>query len=378
MVLQVLPHLGPGGTARGAIEVATAQTEAGWTALVASAGGDGERALAKIGARHIALPLDSKNPVVMGRNTGRLARLITDEGVDLVHARSRAPAWSAHAAARRTGRGFVTTFHGTYGHGSWLKRRYNRIMTRGDRVIAISNHIAEHIRAVYGIDDDRLRVIHRGVDPELFDPGKVGAERLIALASQWRLADGMPVIMMPARLARWKGHTVLIEALARLGREDLRCLLIGDTQGHRRYRRELERLIARRGLVGVVHLLDHCRDMPAAYMLADAVVSASTEPEAFGRVVIEAQAMGRPVVVSDHGGGRETVIEGQTGWTVRPGDPDALAAGLAAALALSSAEREAVVKAANAHVRRHYTTPRMCAQTLATYREVLAMAAPKT
>ena len=292
VVLQVLPHLAAGGLVRGAIDVAAAQVEAGWTALVASEGGHGVHELERVGARHLDLPLASKNPIVMFQNVRRLRRLIREHNIDLLHARSRAPAWSALVAARRSNIPLVTTFHGTYGHGSLVKRRYNEVMSRGDGVIAISQHIEDHIREVYVVKDDRVRVIHRGIDIDLFDPLQVSAERMVHLANEWRLADPIPVIMMPGRLTRWKGQRVLIEALSHLGRRDVRCLIVGDDQGRDRYRQELESLIRRHDLTDIFHFPGHCRDMPAAYMLSDVVVSASTDPEAFGRVIIEAQALG--------------------------------------------------------------------------------------
>ena len=375
VVLQVLPHMGAGGLVRGAIDAAAAQVGAGWVALVASAGGNGVRELERLGARHFELPLSSKNPVIMYRNVQRLRSLVKEHQINLLHARSRAPAWSALAAARQSGIPLITTFHGTYSHRSRLKRRYNRVMTLGDGVISISQHIADHIKEVYGVSDERVRVIYRGIDTGLFDPASVTPERVVSLANDWRLADPIPVIMMPGRLARWKGQKILIEALALLGRRDLRCLIIGDDQGRRRYRRELETLIKRRNLEDIVYLPGHCRDMPAAYMLSDVVVSASTEPEAFGRVMVEAQAMGRPVVASDHGASRETILSGKTGWMFRPGDPKDLATALDRSLALATEDREKLAREAIAHARNRFTVENMRDRTMNTYREVLTQSA---
>ena len=368
----MLPALGQGGAERGCVDVAVALAAAGGTALVASRGGALERELARAGAVHITLPLDSKNPLVMRANIGRLVSLIERYDVDIVHARSRAPAWSAFAAARRTGRAFLTTFHGTYNERGYLKHLYNSVMAKGDLVIAISQHIAELIIARYKIDPARVRLIPRGIDLDFFDPTNVSPSRLVQLMRAWRLADGMPVVMLPGRLTRWKGQGVLIEALARLGRKDIRCVLVGSDQGRGGYRRELEELITARGLGGVVHIVDHVRDMPAAYMLADVVVSASTDPEAFGRVVVEAQAMGRPVIATDHGGARETLLEGETGWLVPPGDATALAQALGAALELDTAAREKLAAAAIAYARANFSKDTMCARTLAVYDELSA------
>jgi glycosyltransferase involved in cell wall biosynthesis len=359
--------------ARGTIEVAGALAGAGWGALVASAGGPGVAELEAAGATHIALPLEAKNPLAMRRNAGRLARLIAAHGVDLVHARSRAPAWSALAAARRSRVRFVTTFHGTYGHRSSLKRLYNSVMTKGDAVIAISGYIAEHIASVYGIGDGRVRVVHRGVDIARFDSRAVAPERMTALRQEWGVPDRAPVVMLPGRLTRWKGHAVLIEAVARLGRREVWTLLVGAAQGREGYRGELEALIARHCLGQTVRIAGATDDMPAAYLVADVVVSASTDPEAFGRVAVEAQAMGRPVIATAHGGALETVADGETGWLVAPGDAAALAGAIDRALSLEPAARARIGAAGVEHVRRRFTTEAMCAGTLAVYRSLLGV-----
>ena len=373
-VLQVLPALGAGGgVERGTVEIAAAVVAGGGRALVASEGGAAVHDLTRAGGEHFVLPLASKNPLVMRANVGRLAALIESEGVDIVHARSRAPAWSACIAARRTGRHFLTTFHGTYSAGNWLKRRYNAVMTRGERVIALSVFIAGHIHRVYGVPARLIRVIHRGVDLARFDPARVSVGRVVTLAREWRLPDGVPVVMLPGRLTRWKGQAFLIEAIGRMRRRDIRCLLVGSDQGRTAYRRELEALISHHGLDEVVRIVDHCNDMPAAYMLTDVVVSASTDPEAFGRVVAEAQALGRPVIGSDHGGARETVIAGETGWLTPPGNAQALADAIERVLDLSETARRALAEKAIAHIRRNFSKDAMCAKTLDVYDEVLAL-----
>ena len=371
VVLQILPRLVTGGAERGAVDIAVTLAEAGGTSLVASEGGPMEYELKRAGIAHVKLPLASKNPVVMYRNVARLVGLIEAHDVDIVHARSRAPAWSAAAAARRTGRHFVTTFHGTYEIGNALKRRYNAIMVKGERVIANSEFIARHIREAYKVDPARVRVIRRGVDLARFDPERASAERVIQLANKWRLPDGVPVVMLPGRLTRWKGHRGLIEALTHLRDVEFLCVIVGTDERRGAYRAELERLIARHGLGGRVFLPGHCDDMPAAYMLADVVVSASTRPEAFGRVVSEAQAMGCPVVASDHGGAREQILGNRTAFLFPPGDVAALADMIRKALALDAGARERLAAEARAHVKANFDKTQMCAATLALYREIL-------
>ncbi len=372
VVLQVVPALETGGVERGTVDIAAAIAHAGWTSLVASSGGHMVVELDRSGAEHITLGLDTKSPLALRRNAVALAQIIRDRGVDIVHARSRGPAWSALRASRQTGIRLVTTYHGTYNAQTWLKRRYNSVMAKGERVIAISDFIAGHVNQRYSVDPGRMVTIPRGIDVDVFDPAKTTAERIIQLAAAWRLPDGMPVIMLPARLTRWKGQGVLIDALAALGRQDIRCLLVGSSMGRDNYRKELEKTIRRRQLNGIVHLIDNCRDMPAAYMLADVVVSASTDPEAFGRVLAEAQAMGRPVVATDHGGALETVRPGETGWLVPPNRPDALAAAINEALELGSEKREAMAREARKHVCDNFTIKMMSDRTLEVYQQLLA------
>lgn len=369
-ILQVLPALRSGGVERGTLEIAEAQIAAGFRAIVASAGGEMVPALEALGAKHITLPLTAKTPWAIWRNAAALAALARAEGVALVHARSRAPAWSTLIAARRLGLPFVTTYHGAYNEGFPGKRLYNSVMARGDRVIAISHFIADLIRARHGVAESRLRVIPRGVDPRRFNPALVSPARLAALRAAWGVAEGQPIIMLPARVTRWKGQMVLVEAMARLPGDAL-ALLVGDATERQAFQAELQARIAGLGLQDRVRLVGHATDMPAALMLADVVVHASTDAEAFGRTVIEAQAMARPVIASDLGAPRETVAEGITGWRTPPGDAAALAAALSRALAMTDSERAALGARARAAVLSGYTTAAMQAATMATYRELL-------
>lgn len=366
-MLQVLPALEPGGVARGAIDVATALAKAGGASIVASAGGPFVHDLEKMDVRHVTLPLESKNPLVLRRNVGALTAVVRDNDIGVVHARSRAPAWSAVFAARRTGAHFVTTFHGAYGGGAGPKRLYNSVMARGRRVIAISDFIARHVSDVYRVEPKRLVTIPRGIDTQAFAPANVDAERVVRLADAWRLPDGVPVVMLPGRLTRWKGHAVLIAALAQLGRRDLCCLFVGSDQGRAHYRGELAEMANSLGLGDMVRIVDHCRDMPAAYMLADVVVSASTSPEGFGRITAEAQAMGRPVIATEHGGSRETIIPDETGWLTPPDDPGALARALDRALDIDGDARRVLAARARRHVTENLTVELMCERTLAVY-----------
>ena len=371
-VLQVLPSLaGGGGVERGTLDISRALVAAGWRSLIVTGEeADRERATAA-GAHHAALPVARRSPAQAPGAIRRLAGLIAEEGVDLVHARSRWPAWLAYYAARRTARPFVTTVHGAYSTGWPGKRRYNAIMTRGARVIAISEFIARHIAETYAVTPDRIRIIPRGVDLSVFDPARVAPERIAALRDAWRVPDGRPIVMLPGRLTGWKGHLALLEALARV-EEGVCCLFVGTVDARREdYRARVERRIAALGTTHTVQLTGACEDMPAAYMLADVVVSPSLRPEAFGRVAAEAQAMGRRVIASAHGGACETVLDGETGWLVPPGDAAALANALREALGASAALCDRMAAAGQAHVRRSFTLEGMCSATLDVYRELL-------
>jgi glycosyltransferase involved in cell wall biosynthesis len=375
-VLQVLPRLVMGGVERGTIDVAAALVANGWQAVVASEGGPMVRELDRIGAMHVTLPLASKNPFVIHGNIDRLSKLVARVDADIIHVRSRAPAWSAYFAAKRTRRHLVTTFHNAYGTGSIWKFRYNAIMATGERVIAISRFVGEHAASVYGVSPDRLRIIPRGTDVSRFDPDTVSAERMVRLMQSWRLPDGAQTVLLPGRLTRWKGQLVFIEAMAKLQRPHVHAVILGA--GKASYRYELEAKIATLGGGATFRFIDDCADIAAAYMLADVVVSASTSPEGFGRVIIEAQAMGRPVIATAHGGAQETVIPGDTGWLVPPGDADALAGAIATALDQSPAQRQAMSQREIAHVRTHFTSTLMAARTLSVYRELLPHSATAT
>jgi glycosyltransferase involved in cell wall biosynthesis len=367
-ILQVLPALVSGGVERGTIEIAEAILDAGYRALVASAGGPLVAELERLGAGHVTLPLATKSPLGILRNAGALAALVREEEVAVIHARSRAPAWSALLAARRSGARFVTTYHGTYNEGLPGKRFYNSVMARGDRVIAISRFIAGVIRDRHGTPEARIRLIPRGVDPRRFDPAAIPLARIAAIRDAWCVPPGGHAVLLPGRMTRWKGQSVLLEALPRLPRGTIAVLAGGGSEA---FAAELRARAEALGVADRLRLLGHVDDLAATLMASDVVVHASTDAEAFGRTVIEAQAMARPVIASDLGGPRETVEEGVTGWRVPPGDAAALAAALTRALSLPEAGRAAMGQRARAAVLRDYTTAAMQAATIGVYRELL-------
>ncbi|MFI5013739.1 MAG: glycosyltransferase family 4 protein [Hyphomicrobiales bacterium] len=380
-ILQVIPSLDAGGAERTAIDVAAGLAEAGARAIVASEGGRLVAELQAKGGEWLHFPAATKNPLRLATNIGRLKRLCREEGVALVHARSRAPAWSALAAARALKIPFVTTYHGIYAGRAAPKLLYNSVMCRGDVVIANSRYTADLIARLYPSAHERVEVIHRGTDLSVFSPSSVAPERVERLRAAWGIAPSRRIVLIAARLTGWKGQKPFIEAARRLlagGLRDVSFVMAGDAQGRDNYVRELDRLIAEQQLGEAVRRVGHCADMPAAFLAAAAVAVASTEPEAFGRSAVEAQAMGTPVIVTDLGAVPETVLAPpdvppgeRTGWRVPPSDAGALADGIAAALSLRASQRTAMQGRARAHVEAHFSLRGMVEATLGVYERLI-------
>ena len=375
-ILQVIPHLAAGGAERTTIEVAEALVAAGATALVVSAGGRLEKDLNRVGGELIRLEsAPTKNPLEIYANAGRIAKLVTVRKVGLVHARSRAPAWSALWAARRTKVPFVTTYHGVYNAKGRLKRLYNSVMARGDKVIANSDFTARHVVAEHPWAADRIITIPRGVDIAKFATDAVAPSRTDALRTAWKLEHGADaIILLPGRLTGWKGHREAIAAAAALkasGVANWRMVFAGDPQGRDGYVEELKQLIASNGLDGRVSMVGHCDDMPAAFALADIVIAPSNEPEAFGRVAAEAGAMGVPAIGSSIGAQGEIIIDGETGLIVPPSDPAHLSTAIGKLLALGPEGRAAMGRKAQTRVLARFTTSALQKATLSVYEGLL-------
>ena len=370
-IMQIIPELGAGGAEQGCIDMAGEIVKSGAKAIIISHGGYRVPELARNKITHINLPVHSKNPLTMWRNISRLKKIIKSQNINIVHARSRAPAWSAWQACKNTKAHFMTTCHAPYNINSEAKRRYNSSIAKGEIIIAISQYVADYLIENYAVEPERIRLIHRGIPMERFHPTAVNAERMINLEKQWRIPDGANIIMLPGRVTRWKGHHILIEAMTKLEHKNVFCIMIGSDQGRSEYRKELEESIEKYGLGEQIRIIDQCHDMPAAYMLAAAVISASTDPEGFGRIPVEAQAMGRPIIASDHGGARETILRGETGWHVPPSDPDALAHAIDEALSLTPEQRSILATKSMAHIAANFTKDIMAEKTLAVYSELL-------
>ena len=376
-LLQVVPELETGGAEQTTIDVAHAVVRIGGKALVATRGGRMAARLEADGARLAQMPVQTKNPLVMLGNAARLVDLIRREKVSIVHARSRAPAFSALWAAQVTGTPFVATYHGVYNAKSQLKRWYNAVMTRGDLVIANSDYTRDHVLAEHHLDPAKIVSIPRGVDLKRFNPSWVTPERIQALRETWRLdvRDRRTKLLLAGRLTRIKGHLLIVEAARRMkaeGRDDFLIIFAGDDQGRTGYREEVETAIVTAGLSEHVRLVGHCDDMPAAYQICDIAMLPTTKPESFGRTAVEPQVMGKPVLASDHGGTTETVVSGETGWLVKVDDPDAWAQAMTKAIDMGPPRLAAMGQAAANRARRLYSVDAMCEATLAAYAQVLA------
>lgn len=372
VVLQVLPEMNHGGVEVGTVEIASGLQAAGIKNFVASSGGRMVYDLQKLKVKHFELPLKTKNPFKLWQNARHLEKIIKENGINIVHARSRAPAWSAYWAAKRAGAIFVTTFHGTYGLGPMgIKKIYNRVMTYGQKVIAISTHIKNHMLKEYKVDEDKIRLIHRCVNIDNFAPEKISQERIIKTMTENHLPEDKPIISLIGRVTRWKGQHLLIEALSKLKSKDFYCLIVGSDQGRVHYTNELKDLVEKYGLQAKVQFIDHSFDIPALLMVSEVVLSTAIEPEAFGRAAIEGQAMGKIVLASNIGGSLDNTVDGITGRLFESNNAQSLADAIDWALNLPADEKQKLSKAAIKNVKDNFTKQIMCDKTIAVYHEVL-------
>ncbi len=381
-ILQIIPRLDTGGAELSTIEIVEAVVRAGGRALVATEGGRMADRITALGGEIITLPVDAKSPVTIIANASRIASLVRSRGVSLIHARSRAPAWSGLIAARRTRIPFLTTYHGAYGERGRVKRLYNSVMVRGDAVIANSKYTSDLIISRYGALAGTPHIIPRGVDVARFSPAAVDETRRNSLRKAWDVEPEQPIILQAARLTTWKGQRIVIEAVAQLNDHgrlgDTVLVLAGDAQGRDDYTDGLRALARKRGIADRVRLVGHVDDIAAAYAIAHVTVVASIEPEAFGRAAAEALALGCPTITTDIGAPPETVLAPPrvaaaeaTGWHVPPRDASALASALAEALALTGDARRAMGERAIASIAARFTLETMKRQTLAVYDSLL-------
>lgn len=373
VIVQILPALNRGGVERGTVEIARAIIDRGYKAVVISSGGLFESQLVRLGATVHRLPVHSKNPLKWPLIRSKLGTILQAEGADIVHVRSRAPAWIALPVAKRLSMATVATIHSKFVPVNAVKHLYNRKMLKADSVIAISDFIKSTIVKHYGHyrPGETVTVIHRGVDTAIFDPASVTQHRIVREAERLNLPEDGRIVMLPARPTSWKGYEVLINAVAALNRPDVTLLLLGAGDGRPRFVAGLEQLARKTGLDGRLRIAAGSDDMPAALMLADVIAMPSTVPEPFGRIAVEAGAMGRPIVAFNHGGAAESVIEGQTGWLAEPGNMSDLSRALGTALNLSEAKRAELAKRARVHIKKSFSKEKMCQKTLEIYDELL-------
>ncbi|MDX1923772.1 MAG: glycosyltransferase family 4 protein [Rickettsiaceae bacterium] len=371
-ILQIVPALNCGGVERGTIDIAKALKEAGDNPYVLSSGGSLCGNLHVLDATLIKHDVSTKNPLMIYKNISFMQNLIKKHNIDLVHARSRAPAWSAHYACKRENTPFVTTFHGIYSIKSKLKRYYNSVMTFGDRVIAVSNFVKKHMLENYKINPDIIRVIHRGVDLDYFAPQELSEQKRVKFMDKYNTSLASPIIIMPSRMTFWKGQHVLIEALAKIKHLDFYCILAGDVANHPDYVKKLRDMIVHFKLQSKVQIFGQETDVAFLYNAANIVVSASIEPEAFGRSIVEAQSMQKLVIATNIGGAAETIENEVTGFHVKPNDPDEMADRIKYALSIiGTSEEEKITTLARKSVSKYFSLKQMQKKTLDVYNELI-------
>ena len=377
-VLQVIPKLGYGGAETGCYDIAHYLAEQDCGSFIATSGGDLLKFVKKNKVGIFKIPVQSKNPILIFLNSILLSFFIIIKKINIVHARSRAPAWSCYFACLLTNTVFVTTFHGTYNFKSKIKKFYNSIMLRSKLTIAGSNFIFSHINENYSEylnKKKKLRVIFRGINVDYFSQKNISILKQEKLKREWNLDPNKFTIMMPGRLTYWKGQEKFIEALNILIEDynitNFQAILLGSDQGRKVYTKKLNSLVERYSLTKKIKFIDHCKEMPLAYSLADVIVSASIEPEAFGRVAVESQSMGKPIVASNIGGSKETVISKKTGFLYKHDDPRELAKNLNTVIQLSQEELKLIGNEGRKNVTKKFDVEVMCDSNLREYKKLI-------
>jgi len=377
-VLQVIPKLGFGGAETGCYDIAHYLPENNCQSFIVTSGGELTKFIDKKKVKLIRLPVHSKNPILILINSLILIAIILFFNITIVHARSRAPAWSCLFATKLTRRKFVTTFHGTYNFKSNIKKFYNSIMLRAKLTIAGSNFIFSHINENYGeylSKEKKLRVIFRGINVDYFNPKNISVLKQEKLKQEWDLSSNKFTILLPGRLTYWKGQEKFIESLNILIEDynitNFQAVILGSDQGRKVYSKKLINLVQRYRLNKKIKFIQHCKEMPLAYSLADVVVSSSIEPEAFGRVSVEAQAMGKPIVASNIGGSKETIINKKTGFLYKHDDPRELAKSLNTVIQLSPDELKSIGNEGRKNITKKFDVETMCQSNLKEYRRLI-------
>ena len=377
-VLQVIPRLGYGGAETGCYDLAHYLHEQDCKSYIVTSGGELIKYIDKKKVKLIKLPVQSKNPLIIIINSIALTLLILFLNISIVHARSRAPAWSCYLATKITRRKFVTTFHGTYNFKNSIKKFYNSIMVKSDVLIAGSNFIFSHISENYQKflnSKKKFLVIFRGINTEYFDSDAIKKKDIDKLKATWKIEDNKKIILLPGRLTAWKGQEMFIEAINLFKKSnpelDFVAVILGDDQGRTVFRKKLERLVEQFNLTQNIKFVDNCNVMPVAYYISDVIVSSSIEPEAFGRVSVEAQAMKKPIIASNIGGSKETVIDNKTGLLFESGNPKSLCDKLNEIIKLDTLTLDLMGREGRKNVINRFNIEKMCLNTYSEYKKLV-------
>ncbi len=377
-VLQVIPKLGYGGAETGCYDIAHYLPENGCKSFIVTSGGELLKFVDKKKVKVFRLPVQSKNPLLILINAIILTFIILFNNISIVHARSRAPAWSCLIASKITSRKFVTTFHGTYNFKSSLKKLYNSVMVRSDLIIAGSNFIFSHIKENYSNylnQKKKLLVVFRGINVDYFDPTTKLETEEKKLLKQWEIEKDKKIILLPGRLTTWKGQEVFIEAInlvnIELGYEAFYAVILGSDQGRDLYKKKLIRLSEQYRLTKQLRFVDHCKDMALAYKVSDIIVSASIEPEAFGRVSVEAQSMEKPIIASNIGGSNETVVDEKTGYLFKAGDAKSLSQKILKTLTIDETQLKLIGIEGRKNIVQKFNVEKMCFSTYSEYKRLI-------
>ena len=377
-VLQVIPKLGYGGAETGCYDIAHYLNEKDCKSFLICNGGELTKFIDKKKVKYIRLPVNSKNPILVFINSIIISFIILIYGINIVHARSRAPAWSCLLATKITRRKFVTTFHGTYNFKSKLKKFYNSVMLRSDLIIAGSNFIFSHIKENYNNylnEEKKLMVIFRGINVDYFDPTTKIESDETKLLKSWDIKKNKKLILLPGRLTSWKGQEVFLEAInlvnIELGYEAFYAVILGSDQGRELYKKKLIRLSEQYRLTNQIRFIDHCKDMALAYKVSDIVVSASVEPEAFGRIAVEAQSMEKPIIASNIGGSNETIIDEKTGFLFESGNAKSLSIKILKTLNLDETSLKFIGIQGRKNIIQKFNVEKMCFSTYSEYKKLL-------
>ena len=370
-IAQILPALNTGGVERGVTEISKALVENNFRSIVISSGGHMASQIIRNGGTHYKLDVATKNPLKWPKIRIELRSILESENVDLIHFCSRAPAWIGVPLGTILDIPIITSVHMRFRKSNVFKKYYNSILTRGNYIIAISKHIEESIKTYFPKVSSKIKIIHRGVDLNLFDPNKINPARIIAQSKHLNLKDNVPVIIMAARPAMWKGYQILIKALSKV-KEDFQCVLIGAGDGNKKFQKILINKIIQSKLETKIRLINSSRDIQAAMILGDLIIMPSLTPEPFGRIVLEAQALGKIPIAFDHGGASETIIDGKTGFLAEPLKVNSLSEKISFALSLKPQTRQKIGEFAKKFVSKNFNNNKMCNLTLSLYKQAIA------